>query len=176
MQKNWYVIYTKPQSEKKVASLLTKKKIENFIPVVCIDGQKSWRQKAISRPLFKSYVFVHVTEQDLTLLKNAEGVISLLHWLGKPAIINEAEINTIREFAADYQDIKLEKLNVSSNVAELSTYRSTYEIDGNVVAVKNKTIKINLPSLGYAMIAMLKEDSVFERQHSMVQNYTFAQS
>ena len=33
MQKNWYIIYTKPKCEKKVASLLSKKKIENFLPV-----------------------------------------------------------------------------------------------------------------------------------------------
>ncbi len=33
MQKNWYIIYTKPKCEKKVAAFLTKKKIENFLPL-----------------------------------------------------------------------------------------------------------------------------------------------
>ncbi len=175
MQKNWYVVYTKPQSEKKVAGLLTKKKIENFAPVICTDVQKSWRQKVVNKPLFKSYVFVKATEQALTLLKNMEGVISLLHWLGKPAVITEAEINSIREFSADYRDIKLEKLAVSSNVSEISMYRSAYEIEGNLVAVKNKTIKVNLPSLGFAMIAEVKGDNFFGREQK-AQDYIFAQS
>jgi transcription antitermination factor NusG len=178
MQKNWYVIYTKPQSEKKVASFLTKRKIENFIPLVCAETQKTWRNKAVYKPLFKTYVFVYTTEHEATaLLKNADGAISLLYWLGKPAVINNTEVNAIREFTDGYQNINLEKLSVNATGIERNIQHSTYEIDGNVLlAVKNKTIKINLPSLGYAMIATLKEDSVFGREKSMLQNYRFAQS
>lgn len=128
------------------------------------------------RPLFKSYVFVHVTENEVTLLTHADGVINLLHWLGKPAVINETEINAIKEFTGDYQTVDLEKLAVNSNVIERNIYRSSYEMEGNLLAVKNKTIKINLPSLGYAMIARLKEDSIFGKERSLLQNYTFAQS
>jgi transcription antitermination factor NusG len=178
MQKNWYVIYTKPQSEKKVASFLTKKKVENFIPLVCAEKQRTWRNKAIYRPLFKSYVFVHTTEQEaVAILKNTDGAINLLYWLGRPAIINEVEINAIREFTDGYQNVDLEKLSVNISGIERDIQHSSYEIDGNVLlAVKNKTIKINLPSLGYAMIAKLKEDSVFGREGSMLPNYRFAQS
>jgi transcription antitermination factor NusG len=176
MQKNWYVIYTKPQCEKKVATLLTKRKIENFVPLVSTENQNSRRNKVVNKPLFKSYVFIRATEQEAGFLKQADGVISLLYWLGKPAVINEVEIDAIREFTADYRNIDLEKLSVNSNVIEKSIFRSSYEIEGNVIAVKNKTIKINLPSLGYAMIANLKEESVFGREKSISQNYTFAQS
>jgi len=99
-----------------------------------------------------------------------------LHWLGKPAVINETEINAIQEFTNDYQNIDLEKLAVNSSVIERNIYRSSYEMEGNILAVKNKTIKINLPSLGYAMIAKLKEESMFGKERSILQNYTFAQS
>lgn len=176
MQKNWYVVYTRPLCEKKVAGLLTKKKIENFIPQVSVETQSLRKNKVVNKPLFKSYVFVFTTEQEAESLKHADGVINLLYWLGKPAVINETEINAIKEFTSDYQNIELEKLYVNSNVTERNIYRSTYEIDGNVLAVKNKTIKINLPSLGYSMIANLKENSVFGRTGSLLQNYSFAQS
>jgi transcription antitermination factor NusG len=178
MQKNWYVIYTKPQSEKKVASFLTKKKIENFIPLVCAEAQRSWRHKLVYKPLFKSYVFVFTTEQEATgLIKNTDGVINLLYWLGKPAVIDETEINAMKEFTDGYQHIDLEKLSVNTTGIERNISHSAYAIDGNVLlAVKNKTIKINLPSLGYAMIARIKEDSIFGREGSVLQNYRFAQS
>jgi len=176
MQKNWYVVYTRPLCEKKVATLLAKKKIENFVPFVNVETQKLRKNKTVTKPLFKSYVFVHATEQEAGLLTQTEGVINLLYWLGKPAVIAEAEINAIKEFTADYQNVDLERLPVNSNILERSIYRSSYEIEGNLVAVKNKTIKINLPSLGYAMIANLKEESVFGLDRSMSQNYTFAQS
>ena len=155
---------------------MAKKKVENFIPLVSVETEKSWRNKVQYKPLFKSYVFVNVTEQDALLLSRFEGVISLLHWLGRPAIINESEINSIKEFIEDYQDINLEKMPVNSSVFEQSMYRSSFKIEGNVLTVKNKTIKINLPSLGYAMIAKLKEDGIFIKERSFLQNYTFAQS
>jgi transcription antitermination factor NusG len=176
MQKSWYVVYTRPQCEKKVAALLAKKKIENFIPLVNVETQKVRKNKTVTKPLFKSYVFVHATEQEAALLSNTDGVINLLYWLGKLAIIADAEINAIREFTADYQNVELERLQVNSNMLEKSIFRSSYEIEGNLVAVKNKTIKINLPSLGYAMIANLKDESVFGLGKSMSKNYTFAQS
>jgi transcription antitermination factor NusG len=178
MQKNWYVIYTKPQSEKKVANFLTKKRVENFIPLVGSETQKTWRNKTVYKPLFKSYVFVHTTQQEaIALIKHTDGIINLLYWLGAPAVINEAEISAIREFTDGYQNIDLEKLSVHTAGIERDVYHSSYEIDGNVlVVVKNKTIKINLPSLGYSLVARIKEDSVFGREGSMLPNYRFAQS
>ncbi len=176
MQKNWYILYTRPQYEKKVATLLTKKRVENFIPLVCADAQNSRRNKIVQKPLFRSYVFVYVTEQETVMLKQIDGVINLLHWLGRPAVISDAEINSIKEFTGDYQNIELEKLEINSNIIERNIYKSSYEIEGNLIAIKNKTIKINLPSLGYAMIANLKEDSVFGRERAMSLNYSFAKS
>jgi transcription antitermination factor NusG len=176
MQKNWYVIYTRPLCEKKVAALLTKKKIENFIPLVNVDLPRLKRNKTVTRPLFKSYVFVYTTQQEAAALMHTEGVINILYWLGKPAVIADPEVNAIKEFVSDYQNIDLEKLPVNSNTLEKSFYKSAYTVEGNLVAVKNKTIKINLPSLGYAMIANLKEESVFGLDKSMSRNYIFAQS
>jgi transcription antitermination factor NusG len=176
MQKNWYVVYTRPQYEKKVGALLTKKKIENYIPFVSVDTLRLKRNKSVTKPLFKSYVFVYTTEQAAVSLMQTDGVINLLHWLGKPAIIAEAEVNAIKEFTSDYQNINLERTPVNCNVLEKNSYKSAYSIEGNLVAVKNKTIKINLPSLGYAMIANLKEESVFGLERSVAYNYTFAQS
>src|SRR5665647_1358444 len=98
MQKNWYAVYTKPHYEKKVASLFTKRKIENFCPLNCIKIQSFRRGKTIKEPLFKSYVFVNLTLNEITQIKEIDGVISLLYWVGKPAIIKEDEIEAIREF------------------------------------------------------------------------------
>ncbi len=175
MQKNWYVLYTKPQSEKKVATLLTKKKYENFIPQIYNEAQKSWRNKVVAKPLFKSYVFVNATQQDVASIAQVDGVINLLYWLGSPVIIPQAEINEIREFTSDYKNVVLEKISFDAQVSESGIYHTSYEIEGNLLAIKNKTIKINLLTLGYSMIAHLNDDSIFGRQRAS-QNYTFAQS
>jgi len=62
--KNWYAVYTRPKWEKKVAELLSRKRIENYCPLHKSIKQWSDRKKTIFEPLFNSYVFVHVDETD----------------------------------------------------------------------------------------------------------------
>ncbi len=65
MQKNWYIIYTKPKREKKVASTLRKKKIENFLPLNIKANHLFKESKNSGRTTyFQSYVFAKVTESE----------------------------------------------------------------------------------------------------------------
>lgn len=161
MQKNWYAVYTKPQYEKKVAALLGKKKIENFCPLGCVETQNFRKLKLVFKPLFKSYVFVHVTQDELELLKNTDGILNILYWLGQPAIIKEAEIAAIKDFTSDHRNIKLERtvVNLSETARNLSA--SSYAIEGKLVTIKNELLKVSLPSLGYTMVAKVADESVF---------------
>ena len=61
----WYAVYTRPRWEKKVASLLTKKKIENFCPLNKVVRQWADRKKTVYEPLFTSYVFVNTSETEM---------------------------------------------------------------------------------------------------------------
>jgi transcription antitermination factor NusG len=177
MQKNWYAVYTKPHLEKKVAALLSKKKIENFCPLGCVETQNFRKLKLIFKPLFKSYVFVRVSREELERLKQTDGVLNILYWLGEPAIIKDEEIAAIKEFTNDHRNIKLERtfVNLSEPARHLSA--SSYSIEGKMVTIKNKLHKVCLPSLGYTMIADVEDESVFGRNESVIlQNNSFANS
>jgi transcription antitermination factor NusG len=176
MQKNWYAVYTKPQCEKKVAALFAKKKIENLCPLSCVETQNFRKHKLIFEPLFKSYVFVYIDETETELIKNTDGVVNLLYWLGKPAIIKDDEIAAIREFTNDHRNIKLERTMVNINDVAQNINSSSYAIEGKLVTVKNKTIKVNLPSLGYTMIAKMEDESIFGRNETILQNKSFLHS
>ncbi|WP_418263913.1 UpxY family transcription antiterminator [Flavobacterium faecale] len=95
---NWYVVYTKPKWEKKVAEQLVKLNIECYCPLVIKERQWSDRKKKIEVPLFNSYVFVRLKEADRNLVFQSAGAVRYLFWLGKPAIVREEEINTIRHW------------------------------------------------------------------------------
>ena len=94
----WYAVYTKPRWEKKVAELLARQGMEQYCPLNKVQRQWSDRKKTIEEPLFKSYVFIHVKEDALLNVKQTDGVINLLYWLGKPAVIKDFEIEAIRNF------------------------------------------------------------------------------
>jgi hypothetical protein len=48
----WYAVYTRPRWEKKVAEILTDKKIENYCPLNKVVRQWSDRKKIVHEPLF----------------------------------------------------------------------------------------------------------------------------
>jgi transcriptional antiterminator RfaH len=115
---NWYVVYTKPKWEKKVAEQLTKNGIECYCPVVVQVRQWSDRKKKVEVPLFNSYVFVQLSETDRNAVFNSPGVVRYLFWLGKPAIVRDEEIEIIKKWldtGAD-SDISVAKYKVGDTV------------------------------------------------------------
>ncbi len=168
MQKNWYAVYTKPQCEKKVAAVLTKWKIENFCPLKIVKINLLGRIRLQYEPLFKSYVFLYISKDQICRLDKISGVVNLLHWLGSPAVINIAEIEAMKEFTNNYKDIKLEKIGVNLNDGVKILDEPSYRREGKFISVKSKTMRINLPSLGYTLFAEIEKDNILERQHSLL--------
>lgn len=177
MQQNWYAVYSKPHCEKKVALLLTKKKIENFCPQNHIKSQSLWRSKLLQEPLFKSYVFVKTTDHDIiTLSKKIYGIISPLYWGAKPAVISEDEINSIKEFTNSHQEIRLEKFQLNLKSEERKLDEISYRIDGKILMIKSRLFKVNLPSLGFTMVAKIEDGSLIGREISFGNKELLVQS
>jgi transcription antitermination factor NusG len=159
MQKNWYIIYTKEGNEKKVASILTKKKIENLLMLTSKSVRYFRKIKLNYEPLFPSYVFVKTEESNLSKIKAFDSVISFVYWKGKPAVVREDEINAIKDFMNDYSDIKLEKTFINPNGTITMERPQFYALEGNLLTIKSKTVKVNLPSIGFTLIASLSSEN-----------------
>ena len=160
LTKQWYAVYTKPRWEKKISELLNKKHIENYCPLNKVVSQWTDRKKTVLKPLFTSYVFIHVTESEFSEVKQTDGILNFVFWLGKPAVIKAEEISTIKQFLLDHEDVKLEQIavNIRDTVRVLNGPLMSRE--GNIIEVKNQTVKILLPSLGFAMIAEVETANV----------------
>ncbi|PXY44047.1 UpxY family transcription antiterminator [Flavobacterium hydrophilum] len=94
---NWYVVYTKPKWEKKVAEKLNEIGIECYCPLITQIKQWSDRKKKVEVPLFNSYVFVQLQDTDRNAVFQVAGVVRYLFWLGKAAIVRDEEIVTIKK-------------------------------------------------------------------------------
>jgi transcription antitermination factor NusG len=151
MDAKWYAVYTKPRWEKKVAEELTFQEFTNYCPLHRVTRQWSDRKKTIEEPLFTSYVFVKVTEKQLGELRKVSGILNLVHWLGRPAVIPEPEIHAIRQFLSEHSNVKLEKTALQVNDTIKVTQGTFQEKEGTVVAIKNHTVKVALPSLGFTL-------------------------
>lgn len=156
----WFAVYTRPCWEKKVAGLLTKKGIENYCPVNKVQRHWSDRNKLIEVPLFTSYVFVHIPDSMHTITRATPGIVNFVYWLGKPAVIRDEEIGTVKKFLKDYPEVELTKTEVSLK-DHVRILRGPLEaMEGNVVEVMSQTVKVNLPSLGYALTAIVKKTNI----------------
>lgn len=95
---NWYVVYTKPKWEKKVAERLNEIGITAYCPLLTKVSQWSDRKKKIQVPMFNSYIFVQIEEKQRNAIFEVPGAIRYLFWLGKPAIVKEKEIQIIQDW------------------------------------------------------------------------------
>lgn len=170
--KIWYAVYTRPKWEKKVAELLLKKKIDNYCPLYKSVRQWSDRKKTIMEPLFTSYVFVHISEKDQLFVKQTDGVLNFVYWLGKPAIIKNEEIDVIRKFLAENEHVKLEQIEVNVN-DRIKIINGPFKYwEGNVTEIRPKSVKVLLPSLGYALVAEIPKSRIelIDASHSLAMN------
>jgi len=94
----WYAVSTRSRQEKVAAKLLENVGIPTFLPLVTEMRRWSDRHKAVSVPLFSSYVFVQVpamNEFRVRVLKTP-GVVDFVGNRGAPLPIPEKEIRDIR--------------------------------------------------------------------------------
>ncbi len=162
MQKNWYAVYTKPNCEKRVSRALNKMGIEIFFPLNYKRYPTFLRGHFVQEPLFKSFIFLRVEENYITnLSKQVKGVLSLLYWLGRPATIDNDDINAMKEFTNNFKEIVLERLDVNLKNNENIIDDILLTIDGKMLMIKNRAIKMDLPSLGYTMIAKIEDKEIF---------------
>jgi hypothetical protein len=146
--KRWYVAYTKLGHEKKVTEILGRKKVENYCPINTITHL--WSDQVVRACLFKSYVFIRVCESELEKLYHTDGVINIVYRLGKPAVINDCEIDSIKQFLKQYSNVKLEKISMD---LKLGTPLSVVHANGDGLLHNQleQPTRVILPALGYIL-------------------------
>ncbi|ASU36717.1 UpxY family transcription antiterminator [Mucilaginibacter xinganensis] len=154
VDKHWYVVYTRPRWEKKVAELLTRVGIENYCPLNKITRQWSDREKIVSEPLFKSYVFVRVSESEKWQVTGVIGILNYVYWLGKPAVVPGGEIEQIKSFLNNHGKVYLQPASIRPGDKVKVTKGVFSNLEGDVVALNGKQVQIYVQSLGIALIAI----------------------
>lgn len=160
MTPKWYAVYTRPRWEKKVAALLLQKGIQSYCPLNKVRRRWSDRMKTVEEPLFKSYVFINVDEATRTAVRTTHGVINFVYWNGKPAVITDKEIHTIRQFLDEYENVELQRIEVGINERVKVIAGPMMDNEGKVLEVKNKTVKVAIDSLGYILVATIDRNKI----------------
>lgn len=155
MTRKWLAVYTRPRWEKKVDQLLKEKETESYCPLNKVRRKWSDRVKIVEEPLFKSYVFVKVTDEERTKVRMTPGVINFVYWEGRPAVISEKEIAVIRKFLNEYENVEVQPMDLQVDQRVKITKGPLMDQEGKVLAVQHKTAKVAIDSLGYILVAQI---------------------
>jgi len=151
---NWYVVYTRPRWEKKVAKLLLEKGIRHYCPLNRVMKQWSDRRKIVHEPLFKGYVFVNTLEKDKWEVKKIDGILNYVYWLGKPARIQETEINTIKMFLQEFTDVEVINRQLDINDTVIIKQGVLMNYRGIIVEVSGNKARVRIDSMGIQLSAI----------------------
>lgn len=94
---NWHVVICKPSNENLVSQKLNAGGFEVFYPKLKKYYPKLKKEKVI--PLFSKYIFVKFdTTNDYKTITYTRGVSKILCFLGVPALVNEAIIDSLKTY------------------------------------------------------------------------------
>ncbi|THU41547.1 UpxY family transcription antiterminator [Niastella caeni] len=158
--KKWFAVYTRPRWEKKVHKLLEEKGIESYCPLNKVHRKWSDRIKIVNDPLFKSYVFVKVNEEEKTDVRMTQGVVNFIYWLGKPAIIKEKEIETIKKFLNDHHDVEVRPIEIKAGKRVMVQSGILMGKEGTVKKVLHKKVEVVIESIGFVLSAYIDKSKI----------------
>ena len=131
-----------------MAHELERQGVEVYCPLIKEVRQWSDRKKKVINPLFKSYVFVKLPEKERNQVFDVPGVVRYLFWLGKPAVIREEEIDTIKEWLLDerVESVEVHDLNPGD---EMTIPRGSFKGQKAVISkVEKNRLQLILRELG----------------------------
>ena len=146
----WYVLHTKPRSEKKVEESLLSLGINAYCPTRTEIRYWSDRKKRIEVPVLPSMVLVNIDDNEINKVFKCSSVVRYMFWLGRRAIVKQSEIDILKKYLnGDYNFInsKFFDMKVGDNFS-LSSFNNER---GIINRISKNNIWIYLKSIGYSI-------------------------
>ena len=122
--KLWFVVYTKPRAEKKVAKWLLDANIEHYLPLRKELRQWKDRKKWVEMTLFPSYVFVSIADCNRYNLYSAPGFLKYVSVNGTAVAVGTSVIDKVRHLCnySGLIEIKTNEYSIGETVLIISGY------------------------------------------------------
>jgi transcription antitermination factor NusG len=135
----WYALYVSSRAEKKVEAELTKKGVENYLPLKTTLRRWSDRKKWVEMPLIPGYIFVKILYKNYLTSLQTTHVVAFVRFEGKPAVIPDRQIDFLKRMLkqTDYTwEVSAEKF-VPGQVVEIIA-GPFIGLEAELIAIKGK--------------------------------------
>ena len=156
MDKTWYALYVKSRAEKKVAAEFEALQIEYYLPLQKVLKQWSDRKKWVEEPLFRSYIFVHIGQDEYYKVLNVPGTVKYISFEGKAVPVPENQIEAIRYYLDEKDPEKTENVKWEKGLKVEVITGSLTGLTGELVEVKGKhKVIIEIEAVGSAIMLQI---------------------
>ena len=155
---NWYALYTKSRTEKKVYEDLKNQGIEVYLPLKREQRQWSDRKKWVEVPIISSYIFIKISPWQYRDVFNARGVVAYVSHKGKAVPIPEREIEAMRRTVENKLAFSVESDKLRKGEKVTITSGPLKGIEGEVEDIKGtKKLYLRISHIGYMLVLNLDE-------------------
>jgi transcription antitermination factor NusG len=88
------------------------------------------------------------------------GVVNFVYWNGKPAIVREKEIQIIKLFLDEYENVQVRPMDLTVQQRVLIISGTFMDRTATVLDVRKKEVKVSLDSLGYELVALIDKNKI----------------
>ena len=149
---NWYPVYVRYRSEKKVVLELERKGIKTFLPLKKVLKQWSDRKKIVEEPIIPSYIFVHITHQQIQEVLMTHGVVKFIYFSGSIATMHPKQMEDFQLLLALEADLELISHPLEEGTQVIIKAGPFKGIRAEVVTINSKkNIILSFKKLGYSI-------------------------
>ena len=146
----WYAIHVRPKCEIKATHYFEKLGVKSYVPLISKPFKKNNKVKHLLRPLINGYIFFKIAKLDFKLINTNPFTKSIVLNYGKPAIIQEEEIQILKDYLSPSTEnksilqagmnVRVENGVFAGRDAQIIEQRS----DNVIIILKDLQIKITL--------------------------------
>ncbi|WP_212004690.1 transcription termination/antitermination protein NusG [Chitinophaga sp. HK235] len=111
----WYVLYTRPNRERAIASHLERRAMDFYLPTIRVCKKWSDRKKVVESPLFSSYIFVNLhSSSDYFTSLEIPGTIEYIRFGKQLAGVSESVVKSLRIVVDSKKELLLCRENIAT--------------------------------------------------------------
>ena len=166
--KFWIAVYTRPRSEKKVATELSKTGIETYVPIQKQLRIWSDRKRFIDVPVIPMILFVKISEEDIPIIREHSLVIRIISQPGRkvPAPIPTDQIDNLKYMLGQSEiPVSFESRDFKSDDFVTIVRGSLTGLIGQIKGVRDDMteVLISIDLLGGAIVKIKSSDLEHKR-------------
>lgn len=167
----WYAVYTRANSEKKLFESLQEKNIECYLPMRKVLKVWSDRKKWVEEPLFKCYIFVKVSYKQFFDVLSTPGAVCYISFGGRAQSIPTTQIDSIKTFLTQNEhEITVSHERIQRGVSVEVLHGSFKGIKGEVISILGQSrLLVRIDSMNCSLHANIAKEEVMLLEEKQLQ-------